>query len=168
MLNLIRRFATATVLTSATLFAVAAPGQAQIKPIGSGYGVVEAPMGTRVVLYSLLELSDGSLSGHGLQYSPADNAWVYFNITSYMFVGDALLMAGPVTKSINSLPGYDVGNTAVLAVHDKGNWFGQPAPDDAAATVGPPNLTIQQIVAIIGPPPPQAYVPIKAGNLKIF
>jgi hypothetical protein len=92
---------------------------------------------------------------------------VHVDLTSVMTVGDAVLMAGPVTLAVNAPPDYAVGNTAVLAVKDLGNGGGDPAPDEATGAVGPPNLTIQQIVAAWGPPPPQAYQPLQSGNIQV-
>jgi hypothetical protein len=76
-------------------------------------------------------------------------------------------VAGTVTRSISMPPQFAVGSTTFFCVRDN-----RGAPDQFAGlgTVPPQfgNLTIQQIVALIGTPPPQAFSSQLTGFIRIF
>ena len=161
----IKKITLAAALVTASLLAGAAPVHPQAQPIVTGEGeVTNTAVGPVAIEFSLIELPDGSLNGEGLVAFAATGGYATFDLTSYMFVAGNLCMAGPVTSSFEAPPNYFVGATVVFCVEDGGNGAGQ---DKMAGTVGPPGVTIQQIIALIGPPPPQAYSPVVTGNFKI-
>lgn len=165
MPRLTARFALSTALAIATLLGAAAPGHAQAQPIVTGDGAVtNTAVGPVAVELSLIELPNGSLHGGGTVDFAVTGGYVTFDLTSYMFVQGRLCMAGSVTSSFAAPPNYFVGATVVFCVEDGGNGAGM---DRLAGTVAPPGLTIQQIIALIGPPPPQAYQPVVTGNFKL-
>lgn len=165
MIKSLKKLVAYATLLAVTLVGAASPSQAQAQAIGNGHGAVDAPSGPITITFSVVELPNGTINGHGILHFPDLGGHVRFEVTSYTFVDGALLMAGPVTKAKNAPPNYFIGATQVLAVEDNGN--GGPLPDKSAGVVGPPSLTIQQIVELIGPPPPQAYQPLQSGNLTI-
>jgi len=155
-------FATALVLSSA------APARAQADPVASGAGTFIAPNGeTHVFSFSVLVLPDGTIQGSARVLEPSSGAVVAMDVTSFQMVGDELAMAGPITLAQNAPPWFVLGATAFFAVDDDGVG---PADGITGLSVVPPqfgNLTIQQIIALIGPPPPQAYAPLLSGDIKI-
>ena len=165
MIPSLTRFALLAVLSSAALLGSASPALAQAQPIVTGNGqVTNTAVGPVAVEFALIERPDGSLQGEGLVAFAASSGWATYDLTSYMFLDGKLAMAGSVTSSFDAPPSYFVGATVVFAVEDGGNGAGH---DRLAGTVGPPGLTIQQVIAILGPPPPQAYQPVVTGNFKI-
>lgn len=161
----LHRLALLAALSSAALLGSAAPLHAQAQPIVTGDGEVVSPaVGSVAVELTLVELPNGALHGEGLVAFATTGGYATFELTSYMFVGGELCLAGPVTSSFGAPPSYFVGATVVFCVHDGGNGAGA---DAMAGTVGPPGLTIQQIIGLIGPPPPQAYQPVVSGNFTI-
>jgi len=167
MFALESRIALSAALTAVALLTAAAPSQAQATPIVTGEVEVTSPVIGPVGLgLSLVQLPSGQLDGQGSLELLALGGRVDFEVTSYMFLGDMVCLAGPVTAAVNAPPAYSLGATVVFCIEDNGDG-GSSAPDTVAGTVGPPGLTIQQIIALIGPPPPQAFQPIAAGNFRI-
>jgi len=161
----IRRIALAATLATAGLLAGAAPARNPAQPIVTGDGeITNTVVGPVAVEFALVELPDGSLQGEGMVAFAATSGWVTFDLTSSMFLDGKLAMAGSVTSSFDAPPSDFVDATLVFAVDDGGSGAGA---DKLAGTVGPRGLTIQQVVAFIGPPPPQAYQPVVTGNFKI-
>ena len=165
-MKLTSKIAVCAVVSAAFLLGAAAPSHAQATPIGNGQGLTGDPgPDLRTFSFSVVELPNGSVTGHGQVFDHGLNFWVHFNITSFMFIDDMLLMAGPVTKAVNA-PNFTIGATFFFAVKDGGK--GKSSIDEISlVSVAPPNLTIQEIISFIGPPPPEIIKPISAGNIKI-
>lgn len=119
------------------------------------------------VAFSVVEMSDGSVAGHGMFIDYIANGFIRFELSSFMFVGDSLGVAGEITAAVNAPPGLAVGMTIFF-------WVNDNDPDtDEIASFGfvPPefgNLTIQEVVALLGPPPPDFFTPLIAGDLKVY
>ena len=163
-----RKLTSHLALSAACLLGIQAPGHAQSTPIGAGAGTFVAQnLQTHVFAFSLLERADGSVKGRWIGIEPATNGIIVVDLTSYMYVGTTLAAAGTITLAINAPPIFPVGGTAFFAVNDN------PGAPDQFAGLGnvPPqfgSLTIQQIIALTGPPPPQAFAPLLHGNVWIF
>lgn len=166
-MKLMSRTAVCAALSTAFLLGAAAPGNAQAVPLGSGGGrYVNRQSETNRFAFTAVQLPDGSVTGHVVFHFPATNAMVRMEVTSFMFIGDWLGLAGPVTMAVNT-PTPLVGTTGFLVLSDNG----APGTDTftgfsfAPASFG--NLTIQQIIGIIGPPPPSVFFPLIEGNIQI-
>ena len=152
-------------LTAVMLLGAATPAPTQAQPIVTGDGeITNTAVGPVAVELSLIHLPNGSLNGQGMTSFAATGGWVTFDLTSYMFVDGKLCMAGSVLSGFAAPPNYFVGATVVFCLEDGGDGAGM---DKMAGAAGPPGLTIQQVIALVGPPPPQAYQPVVAGNFKI-
>lgn len=166
-MDILRRLAACATLLAA--FAVpTASIQAQATPIATGHGSFISPSQLEHRFeFSLVALPDGSVQGHAIGFEPATQAFVFIDLDSFMFIGDTLAVAGTITVAINMPPQYPVGGTAFFAVKDNAG-----ASDTYAGlgSVPPPfgNMSIQQIVGLIGPPPPQAFTPLLRGDIRIF
>jgi len=105
---------------------------------------------------------NGTVEGFAIWRGP--NSVTIWQVSSFTFVGEALVFAGPIIKVIGTPPpGHAVGLTAFTAVKDNGS-----ADETASLSVVPPqfgNPTVQQIIALIGPPP--AYLPLLSGSIWI-
>ena len=104
--------------------------------------------------FSIVELPNGSIAGTGKLTNKAEAGWILFDLTSYEFVGATLYVAGPVTQTFSTEGLFSVGDTFFMGVNDNGNGApGFPADEfiegRVPASFGP--LTIQQILAIVGP-----------------
>ncbi|MHC5023262.1 MAG: hypothetical protein ACYTGG_05050 [Planctomycetota bacterium] len=187
-MKLTSRFAVCAAVSAAVLLAgavtsLAQQAQSSALSLAYGNGVTGTPgEGLRTFSFSLVELSNGSLRGHGVIHDQADGGWLRFEITSYMVVDDILLMAGPITAVHGEgvPPGFFVGATFFFAVRDGGD--GRLAIDEiSSANAAPiPGLTIDEILALLcsmnpscdpdGPIvlPPDVVLPITAGNIKVF
>ena len=187
-MKLTSRFAMCAVVSAAVLLGGAATSHGQqeqpaASKIANGNGVTGTPSeGLRTFSFSLVELPDGSLQGHGVLHNQVPQATVRFDIPSYTVVDDVLLMAGPITQVVgdNVPPQFFVTATFFFAVRDGGN--GDGAIDEISlANVAPiPGLTIDEILfhlCVMNPPcnpndpvvlPPDVVLPITAGNIKVF
>jgi hypothetical protein len=174
MTRVLSRGIACAVLAAGCLIASAPRALSQagtLAPVADGHGVFVAQnQETHVFAFSLLELPNGTIHGQAVVLEPATQGLVVVDITSFMFIGDILAMAGPITTAINAPPQFVEGATAFFSVKDNGS--GSPIPDEFAGVgVVPPqfgNLTIQQIIALIGPPPPEAFSPLLLGNVRIY
>lgn len=153
-------------LAAASLFAVALPAFAQATHVARGSGAVVANNGAlQQLAFNLIVLPDGRIRGHVNVIEPASGGIVKVEITSMMFIGDDLFVAGPVTAAIHAPPAFSVGATAFFGFQDN-----LGAPDALVRGVVPVafgNLSIQEIIAFIGPPPPQAWLPLVSGDITI-
>jgi hypothetical protein len=86
----------------AVLFLCAAPpGHAQRGPVASGSGAFVAPnQQDHLFGFSVFEVPGGSVRGHCAVLEPASSGVVAFDVTSAVQVGNALLMAGPITLDV--------------------------------------------------------------------
>jgi hypothetical protein len=121
--------------------------------------------------FSIVELAGGSIVGGGKLTNKAEDGWIRFALTSYERVGETLYVAGPVIKTFNTEGIFEVGDTFFMGVNDNGNGEPGSPPDEfiegaAPAALGP--LTIQQILAITGPAPPEIFRQGINGNLVIY
>lgn len=162
------RFAVRAALSAALVLGAAAPTQAQATPIAIGHGSwIGANQMEHWIEFSLVQRPNGSVCGHAIGFEPATHAFIYIQLNSFMFAGDTLMVAGRIAVAINMPPQYPVGGTSFFAVNDNTG-----APDGFAGLGQVPpqfgNLTIQQIYALIGSPPPQAFAPLTTGNIRIF
>lgn len=158
-------------LVAVLFLGAAPPGHAQRGPVASGGGAFVAPnQQDHLFGFSVFEVPGGSVRGRCSVIEPASSGVVAFDVTSAVQVGNVLLMAGPITSTFNAPPQFVVGATAFLAVEDNGD--GSSMPDGITGTgVVPPflgSLTAQEILALIGPPPPQAFSPLYAGGIRIY
>jgi hypothetical protein len=157
-------------------------GQPAARKIANGNGVTGTlSEGLRTFSFSLVELPDGWLKGHGVLNNQVPQGGVHFDITSYTVVDDVLLMAGPITQAIGDVPPqFFVGATFFFAVRDGGDG-GQAIDEISLANVAPiPGLTIDEIlflICVMNPPcdpndpvvlPPDVVLPITAGHIKVF
>lgn len=167
-MKLTSKAAACAALSVGLFLGATAPISAQASPIGSGQGAFLAQnQETHLFAFAVVELPDGSVNGHGLVFEPSTRAFVLFRISSFMFLGETLFMAGPITQAVNAPPQFVGGATAFFAVNDNGR---SSADDIAALSVVPVqfgNLTIQQILALAGPPPAGAFAPLLAGDVRI-
>jgi hypothetical protein len=168
MFHLIRKLAVTAAFSAAVLVGKAAPGPGNgASPIANGHvATVGMPAGITSTTFSMVMLPNGSIVGNGIS-SNTLGGWVHFDLTSFVFIGDTLLVAGPSTASFNAPPQFVVGGTFFLALKDNGNGGGNPAPDELANGAAPFPVTAQQILAMFGPPPPAAFRPALSGNLVI-
>ncbi len=179
-MKLTSRFAMCAAVSAAVLLGGAA--QAAALKIANGNGVTGTPSeGLRTFSFSLVELPNGSLQGHGVIHDQVFEASTHFDITSYTVVEDILLMAGPITAvSDNVPPNFFVGATFFFAVRDGGHG-GQAIDEISLANSAPiPGLTIDEILfllCVMNPNcnpndpivlPPDIVLPITAGNIKVF
>ena len=179
-MKLTSRFAMCAAVSAAVLLGGAA--QAAALKIANGNGVTGTPgEGLRTFSFSLVELPNGSLQGHGVIHDQVFEASTHFDITSYTVVDDILLMAGPITAvSGNVPPNFFVGATFFFAVRDGGHG-GLAIDEISLANSAPiPGLTIDEILFLLCPMnpncnpndpivlPPDIVLPITAGNIKVF
>jgi hypothetical protein len=157
-------------------------GQPGALKIANGNGVTGTPgWDLRTFSFSLVELPDGSLQGHGVLHDQMSMGLLHFDITSYTVVDDILLMAGPITLvNENVPPVFFVGATFFFAVRDDGQ--GNLAIDEisGAMAVPFPGWTIEEILDFIcdNTPgcdpdepiviPPDVLRPTTAGDIKVF
>ncbi|HEX6882280.1 MAG TPA: hypothetical protein VF530_02805 [Planctomycetota bacterium] len=138
-------------------------------PIAAGNGTFmgQNPPGVRAVTFSVQALPQGRVGGFAIFRDPGTNGFVHMNVTSMMFLGSSVAVAGPITMQAGSP--FPVGATAFFVVQDNGD--GTLVPDQLALGVAPlflGSLTIQEVIGLIGPPPPQAFTPLLTGNIRIF
>jgi hypothetical protein len=148
--------------------AQAEPADARAHPIVIGHGkYVDQTQEIFSFVFSVVELPSGSVQGQGAFFDHIGGRFILFELSSFMFVGDSVGMAGEITMAVNSPPQLHVGATIFFFVNDN-----RPDTDEFAGLgLVPPefgSLTIQEIVALIGPPPPDVFTPLVTGNIKIF
>ena len=168
MLKLIRKLA-----ACAILLGTASQSYAQATPIASGHlkggPTIVTPVPSIVDLtFTLVELPDGSVLGSGKLTNQSLGSWILFDLTSYIFVGDGILMmAGTVTKQHTTVipPKFQVGNTVFFAIKDKGNGGGVDEFIDGLVPPAFGPVTIQQIFAVSGVPPPEIFRKGISGNI---
>ncbi|MCA9285466.1 MAG: hypothetical protein KDA22_09640 [Phycisphaerales bacterium] len=163
MRHAVRAFLSAFVV----LLAAAAPGFAQATPIAHGNGVYEIQGEPLLLSFNVVELPNGEVRGHVFTKNQVTGGILHSKVTSYMFLDDVLLVAGPLTAAVNAPPQFVLGATKFYAFKDNGD--GTP-PDEVTGGVAPiefGDLTIQQIVAIGGGPPPSTFMPLTAGDITI-
>ncbi|MFT7537188.1 MAG: hypothetical protein ACI85K_003145 [Hyphomicrobiaceae bacterium] len=171
MMNFPGRAALSTVLAAAFLCFAAAPATAQVTQLARGFGsYVGQNQENKVISFRAHEHANGDVHGSCLMFEPSSHGLVRIQVTSSAMLGDTLFLAGPITHAINSPPFIVVGATAMFGVTDNGGWGSQL--DEFVGPAFPPaslgNLTAQQILGIIGSPPPQAFQPLQFGNIRIF
>jgi len=168
-MKLTSRTTACAVLSAAFVFGAAAPCQSQATPLAYGHGAFVAQnQESHLFTFAAVQLPGGSVVGHCLVIEPATRGFVHMEVTSFVFAGDTLGMAGPILVAVNAPPQFVVGGTAFFAVNDN-----SPGAPDAFAGLGtvPPylgSLTAAQIVALLGPPPPVAFAPLLAGDIRIW
>ena len=168
-MKLIRKLPVSAALAAAFLFGTASQSYAQATPIANGHlkgGPTPAAPAASIIdlTFSLVERPGGSLVGGGKLTNKAVGGWILFDLTSYLFIGGTLFAAGPVTKEHNTGV-FQVGDTFFMAVNDNG-----PVMDEFIEGVVPAAFgltTIQQIIAVIGPPPAAFFRQRISGNLII-
>jgi hypothetical protein len=166
-MHFLTRFAKHVALATACLFGALAPANAQTTLIGAGAGAYVAQnQQTHLFAFTVSQRANGTVKGHILVLEPATQGLVRVDVTSWVYVGNTLAAAGTVTMSINAPAMFAVGNTAFFAVNSNTG-----APDQFAGLGNVPpqfgSLTIQQIIALIGPPPPQNFAPLLFGCIRI-
>ena len=163
------KLAVSAALAAAFLFGTASQSYAQATPIANGHlkgGPTPGGQAPSIDLtFSLVELPGGSLVGGGKLTNKAVGGWILFDLTSYLFIGGTLFAAGPVTKTHNTSGVFQVGDTFFMAVNDNGPAMDEFIEGGVPAAFGP--LTIQQIIAIIGPAPPEIFRQGISGNFMI-
>jgi hypothetical protein len=146
--------------------------KARAQPIANGHGkYVDQTLEVFAFTFSVVELPDGSVEGHGAFFDHIARRFILFELSSFMFVeveeDCALGVAGEITMAFNSPPQLAVGSTIFFFVIDN-----DPDTDDFAGLgLVPPDLgelTIQEIVGAIGPPPSAAFMPLVAGNIRVL
>ena len=144
------------------LFSAAAPTQAQSAFVTGGHGryVAFNQVDTLRFNFFVAAQAGGAAQGYALWRGP--DSIILWQVTSAMTLGQTVAFAGPVVWTHGSPPpGYVVGAQAFTAVNDNGPGS---ADDIASISVLPQsygNPTIQQIIAIAGPPPALPAAPAK-------
>ena len=161
-----RTSALAALSAAALLVPAATPATAHGGAVAAGHGTYLAADQTTTLGFTFVvhEAHDGSIQGYALWKGPLSTT--LWEVSSLMHVGEMVLFAGEIVGTTGTPPpGHAVGVTAATAVHDNGPGF---MDDIASISVVPPefgNPTIQQLVALFGPPPPQAFRPLLSGNI---
>lgn len=165
----VRKFLPFLSLLAVFMLGAAAPLAAQVTPLGCGGGIVLQDSVYRVYAFSCVQLPNGSVTGHLVSQEPSTRSFLHVHISSAMHIGGMLAVAGEITAAVNTPPRFSVGQTMFVVFVDNGR--GCQVPDQLASGVVPPflgNLTIQQIIALIGPPPAVAFSPFVAGGIRVF
>ena len=170
-MKLSSRTVLSAVLSAALLLGAAQPSTAQTSVrshLAEGRGVY----GSFVLRFVVDLLPNGTVQGFALARERGTDAFVLFHTTSaaYTGVGNDLAVAGTIVASANVPPECAPGRTAFFAIRDQG--FESPIPDSIAGIGCVPqslgNLTIQQILALIGPPPESDFHPLLAGDFRVL
>ena len=82
-------------------------------PITHGHGAyVEDDDGhIKWFTLSVVELPSGPVQGHGMFIDHVSRSFIHFELSSYMFVGDSLGVAGEINMAHNAPPQLAVGRT---------------------------------------------------------
>ncbi|HEX6882285.1 MAG TPA: hypothetical protein VF530_02830 [Planctomycetota bacterium] len=180
-MTITRRALASSALSVLFVLAAARPGPAHgtgPAPLAQGRGTFffpSAPTTPRTWSMSVTRLASGQIEGHALNYTASTGSFVLMRVTSAVYVDDSagrrsLAAAGLVAASSPDAPAFlQAGRTTFFAVQE-GGFEGQ-LPDTWQGLGNVPqhlgNLTIQQILALIPPPPAAGFVPIVAGDLMI-
>jgi hypothetical protein len=159
------RPSTFAALSAAVLFLATTSLYAQAQPLGNGGGkYINNSNNTNHFTFSAVQLPNGSVKGHAIWHSPDLNAMAQVELTSFMYIGEWLAVAGTITKVINVPPEVELGATAFIVFRADGS----PAHTGFSfAPLAFGELTIQQIIAMLGPPQPIHFFPIISGTIKI-
>lgn len=154
----------------AAMFLLSAPVAAQGGLLGHGFGAFVAQnQQTHLFAFAAVEGPTGSVRGSCVVLEPATNGLVRIEVSSKFEIGSTLMLAGTITMAVNAPPQFAVGATGAFAVNDNG-CCGTP-PDSFLGVVAVPlsfgNLTARQIVALIGPPPPEMFSPLLFGDIRL-
>lgn len=163
------------------LFVVAAArpslaGGAGPAPLAWGRGALYLEGGTLLTRFStqVAALPGGLAQGYWLNQVPSTGAFVLVRVTSAMYINDtngrrALSAAGLVVASQGAASHLSPGRTTFFSIQDDG--FYGPLPDRFVGLGLVPralgNLTIQEIVALIGPPHANDFTQIVSGDLLV-
>jgi len=173
MMQHLRKLVACAALSTAFLLTSSASASAQATPIANGHIKGGPTIATQTpsvldLTFHLVELPDGSIAGSGKLTKKSADGWIMFDLTSYVYVGDMVLMAGPVTaqKEGTEESPWNIGDTFFVVVEDGET----PSMDRfiegrVPSEFGP--LTAEQILAFGGPPPPAIFRPALSGNLVI-
>ncbi len=168
-MSLVCTSAMSSALAAVLLLAGATPVAAQAAPLGNGGGVILGQdQEIQLFAFHCLQLPDGSITGVVVIAEPATRGFLRVELSSATAFGDMLAVAGEITAAVNTPPQFGVGQTMFLVFDDNGH--GRTAPDQLARGVVPlafGNPTIQQILALVGPPPPSAFTPVLRGDIRI-
>ncbi len=164
--RLLRRSSALAILSAAFLLLAPAPTQAQAGLVGAGHGTysIANGQGTLEFTFFIAEGRNGASQGYAVWKGPGSiGLW---RVDSFMFDDGALLFAGQVLaiEGSSSTP-FQVGQTVFTGFRDNG--FGAVDETVSLSAVPPQfgNPTIQQIVALIGSPPPGAWRPLATGGV---
>lgn len=153
-------------LSAAFLLLAPAPTQAQVGLVGTGHGTYLAANGQDTLTFTFFVAEGPGGSAHGYAIWSGPNSVVLWRATSFMFFEGALGFAGPIVATIGTPPpGYVIGVTAFTGFRDNGF---HAVDETLSLSVVPPQFghpTIQQILALLGPPPPGAWRPLVTGGV---
>ena len=133
-------------------------------PIVQGHGSWETQIGTVGFQVSVVELPDGTITGHGVStmHAASGNAWFHFDVVDAAPYGDEIAVLGLITDAVNSPPQF-VGSLTVLIINDDE----RNGSDMALSGAGlPPWLSLGDILYGPNPPPPFRF-PLAHGNYKM-
>lgn len=153
-----------------TLFFAAAPAEAQ-GLVGIGAGSYDSPSNPGNVSrfsYFLTDRGNGEAGGLAVWVFPAATFVVRVSsFASYEWDGIRSLAFAGTIVAIFGTPrgGATVGQTAFTAMRDNGRGSSDATVGFTVVPAQFGNPTIQQIIAINGPPPPQAWRPLLSGNI---
>lgn len=170
-----RRILASFALPALLVLAAARPSPANgvgRAPLASGRGAIST---IRYFSLSVADLPGGQVEGYALSHAPSTGSFVFVRVTSATPVRDtagrrSLAAAGLVVASSPDVPDYLwPGRTTFFAIQDGG--FDAQLPDRFLGLGNVPqglgNLTIQQILALIGRPPAFMFLPILNGDLMV-
>lgn len=166
-MSLVRKFLFPA-LTVALALGAAEPVVAQAVPLGGGGGLVQQGPSTRAYAFDCVELPNGQITGCLYSANLATQSFLQVDITSAMHIGSWLAVAGEIRMAVNTPPTIGVGQTFAATFIDNG--LGGAVPDQLATVVVPPqfgNLTIQQLIALIGAPPLASFSPFVSGGIWV-
>jgi hypothetical protein len=172
-MSTLRHIAITAVCLAASVLATARPCPAQtISRSLLAEGRVAGPA-PQTIWFSVSD-SGGQIQGYLLVRRPAEDAFVLMRVTSAARTLDTsgratMAMAGPVLASQNAPDYLQPGRTTFCSVQDGG--FEGPLADTFQGLGSVPldlgNLSIQQILALIGPPMAGGFHAMIAGDLRV-
>ena len=170
MIRTFKTLAGAGALSCTLFLGFATPSPVGGNPVLTGHGEWEVPGATISFTVNAIELPDGSLQGHGRtsRVSEGEKGWAHFDVTDSLEFGGGLAVSGIISQ-VNGAPEELLGTQVILLVLDEGD-DGSGA-DRAISAIGvPPELSLEDILFApppFGPPPPEFWFPLSAGNFKI-
>jgi hypothetical protein len=145
-----------------------APAQAQGQFVSAGHGTYLAADQTTVLEFTYVIKVNSNGSAHGFAAWRGPDSLTIWRVDSATFIDETLAFAGQVVAIFGSPPpGQVVGGSVFTGFRDNGPGS---VDETLSLSVVPPefgNPTIQEIIALIGAPPPQAYRPLLTGNVWI-